>query len=806
MGNDAWQIAYDGFVPEHERLREALCTLGNGKFATRGAAEEFSASRAHYPGTYFAGGYNRLESEVAGKTVTNEDLVNFTNWLPLNFKPAGGEFIGDSTAALSWRQVLHLDEGLLERTVRWRDAAGRETEVRSLRLVHIEQPQYAAVEYAITPLNWSGPVVVRAWLDGGVTNAGVERYRQLNANHLAISRKGQVAPEGVYLAVQTTQSRLEVAVAARTRLFAGDVQLDVKAAVFEGEKCIGEEFQLPVAQGQTVRVEKVLALYSSRDRGITEPGLDARLAIMRAPNLPALLRTHRLAWQELWRTSDIVLSANTESAEYEAEQRILRLHMFHLLQTVSRHSSALDVGVPARGLHGEAYRGHIFWDELFVHPFFRFRYPEVSKALLLYRYHRLETARQLAKEAGFRGAMYPWQSSSDGREQTQTLHLNPLSGRWVADYSSLQRHINAVIVHDQWAFYCATGDQEFLEHYGGRVILEIAKFWSSLAAWNERTQRFEILHVMGPDEYHEKYPDAAAGGLRNNAYTNVMAVWCLDRALETLERISPARRRFLTELLEVDAAEIARWQSIGRRMTVPFHDGIISQFEGYEQLLEFDWAGYRRKYGNIERLDRILKSEGDSPDRYKVSKQADACMLFYMLTSKALAAIFHRLGYPFDDDTVRSNIDYYLPRTTHGSTLSKVVFASLLDRIDRKRGFALFREALHSDIDDLQGGTTPEGIHLGAMAGTIGLVLTQFAGVDTTNDVIAFSPRLPANLGGLHFQIRFRGRWLELRITGNHFKVRLNDTLPGAIQVRVNGETARLAPGRWRTFAAAPAE
>jgi alpha,alpha-trehalase len=802
MATDGWHIVYEGFAPEQERLRESLCTLGNGKFATRGAAEEFAASNMHYPGTYFAGGYNRLDSEIAGETVSNEDLVNFTNWLPLSFKPVDGDWVGENHEILAWRQVLHMDSGMLERSVRWRDGAQRETEICSRRLVSIEQPQYAAIEYTVTPLNWNGNMMIRAWLDGGVTNSGVARYRQLNAKHLAVSRRGQVAPEGVYLVVQTSQSRLEVATASRTRLFSEGVRLDLRPACFQDEYQIGEEFQVPAKQGQAVRVEKVVAMYSTRDRGITEPGLDARLAILRAPDFPALERTQTLAWNELWRTADIVLAPNGEKVPEEEDQRILRLHIFHLLQTISRHSSMLDVGVPARGLHGEAYRGHVFWDELFVHPFYTYRAPEVSRSLLLYRYHRLEAARALAKESGFRGAMYPWQSSSDGREQTQTLHLNPLSGKWVPDYSSLQRHINAVIVHDIWFYFHATRDHEFMERYGARMILEIAKFWSSLATWNDETQRYEIHGVMGPDEYHERYPDTTDGGLRNNAYTNVMAVWCLDRALETLESVYPERRRFLTDILEIDRDEIARWCHIAARMTVPFHDGVISQFEGYERLPEFDWEGYRKKYGNIERLDRILKAEGDSPDKYKVSKQADACMLFYMLAPKTLSTIFHRLGYPFDETTVGRNIEYYLPRTSHGSTLSKVVFASLLDRIDRKHGYALFHEALRSDIDDLQRGTTPEGIHLGAMAGTVNIVLTHYAGVDTSGDVIEFSPRLPSGLAGLHFQIRFRERWLELRIAGNTFHLRIADTRPEPVQVKVNGNLAELFAGEWREFLA----
>ena len=197
--------------------------------------------------------------------------------------------------------------------------------------------------------------------------------------------------------------------------------------------------------------------------------------------------------------------------------------MFHLLQTVSEHTIDLDVGVPARGLHGEAYRGHIFWDELFVFPFLNLRFPELTRALLRYRVRRLPEARQAARAAGYRGAMYPWQSGSDGREETQRLHLNPRSGRWLPDNSHRQRHVNAAVAWNVWQYYQATGDLDFLAAYGAEMLLEIARFWASIATYNRALDRYEICGVMGPDEYHDGYPDRDEPGLDNNAYTNVMA-------------------------------------------------------------------------------------------------------------------------------------------------------------------------------------------------------------------------------------------------------------------------------------------
>jgi len=258
------------------------------------------------------------------------------------------------------------------------------------------------------------------------------------------------------------------------------------------------------------------------------------------------------------------------------------------------HTMDIDVGVPSRGWHGEAYRGHIFWDELFIFPFLDLRVPEITRSLLMYRYRRLDEARGAAREAGFQGAMYPWQSGSNGREETQRIHLNPKSGRWITDHSRHQRHVNAAIVHNICQYYQATQDTEFLSFYGAEMILEIARFWSGIATYNQSLDRYEILGVMGPDEYHEAYPGSDKPGLNNNAYTNVMAVWVLTEALNVLKILPEDHRNEIRETLALQDEELERWQDITRKMRVVFHgDGIISQFEGYDKLDEFDPQEHR---------------------------------------------------------------------------------------------------------------------------------------------------------------------------------------------------------------------
>lgn len=797
-----WKLVYKGFDPQQQGLREALTTLGNGCFATRGALEEARADGTHYPGTYLAGGYNRLESVIAGRHVVNEDLVNFPNWLPIRFRPQHGQWFELATSdILSHRIELDLRAGVLERTWCFRDREGRESTVLSRRIVSMAQPHLAAIEYRVRPENWSGRLQVQSALDGTVINAGVARYRELNSQHLQTLALGRARKDVVYLLVQSNQSHIQVAQAARTSVYRGKNAIDPPREELRRDSLIGEELTVELAQGETVTVEKLVALFSSRDRAINEPSLEACSALADCGRFTELLTAHAAAWAALWDRCDVVIEASPN------EQRVLRLHIFHLLQSVSPHSVGLDVGVPARGLHGEAYRGHIFWDELFIFPFYNFRLPEVTRSLLLYRYRRLPMARRLAAGGGYAGAMFPWQSGSNGQEETQTMHLNPRSGTWGADHSHRQRHVNIAIVYNAWQYFMLTDDREFMDLYGAELILEIARFWASAARYNRHSRRYDIEGVMGPDEYHEQLPGCDAAGLRNNAYTNLMTVWVLERALLLLELLPPRRIKELTQRLDLRAGELRRWRHMTRRMMVPFHDdGIISQFEGYERLADFDWDGYQSKYGNIERLDRILKAEDDTSDRYKISKQADVLMLFYLLPPKELRRLFRQLGYPFDDDTVRRNVAYYMQRTSHGSTLSKVVHASVLDRVDRSKSWEMFCAGLRSDIDDLQGGTTPEGIHLGAMAGTVDIVLRHYAGIDTTGETIGFYPRLPPALGGLRLRLRHRAQWYDLQIDRKRFVLTLDADGRGPVTVKVQGRRLRLAPGDTREFRLAPQE
>jgi alpha,alpha-trehalase len=799
-----WRLIYEGFDPEKEGLREALCTLGNGYFATRGAGPEAKACEIHYPGTYLAGGYNRLQSEIAGRVIENEDLVNLPNWTLLNFRLAGGEWfnLGDVTI-LAYTQELDIKHGLLYRAIRCRDPQGRETKIVSQRLVHMADPHCGAQELSLTALNWSGPVEFLSGLDGRVENAGVDRYRQLNGKHLEPLATVSVNEETIQLEVQTNQSKLRVSMAARTRIHQNGRLLAAIPKVVEEPGYITQQFILNVEKGSEITVEKVMALYTSRDRGITECNLSARQAVARTGDFTNLVQSHILAWEHLWRRFEIKFQAkegspggadDKEDGEYIS--MVLHLYLFHILQTTSLHTLDLDVGVPARGWHGEAYRGHIFWDEIFIFPILNFRFHEISRTLLRYRYRRLDEARLNARQAGCLGALFPWQSGSNGREESQKIHLNPESQHWIPDDTYLQYHVNSAIAYNAYQYFQVTGDLEFLAFYGAEMLLEISRFWGSLARYNPDLKRYEILGVVGPDEYHTRYPGAEKPGLNNNAYTNFMAVWTLTKTLELFDHVPEDRTRELFERLDLGQVELERWRDISQKMFLPFHeDGIISQFQGYDELEEFDWEGYREKYGDIQRLDRILEAEGDTPNRYKVSKQADVLMLFYLFSLQQLSQLFEQLGYTFTKETINKNVAYYLDRTSNGATLSRVVSSWVLTRSDRGASWELFSQALRSDIADIQGGTTKEGIHLGAMAGVVDLIQRAYTGLETRGHMLYFNPTLPKEMSRLHLHIRYRFHSLDLQITPEKLRIQTLESPAGPIQVSVKGRVFDLKMG-----------
>lgn len=750
---DSWSIQYHEYDISKEKSRESLLTVGNGYFGTRGAMEEVTADENHYPGTYIAGLYNRLKSPIGDRLVENEDFVNIPNYTSIQFKIDQGDWWNYKTAKfLSYTKKLGLKSGVFSKEFVVELPDGKQIKIESSRFASMDNPHMGAIRYGITAINFSGKIIFRSGIDGNIENRGVSRYNSLNQKHL--TPVSQLAKDDfAQVVVKTLQSEVEIVVSQKQSfILNGELaSANTKAIVSEGQAFL--ECTIPVEKGQTAFHEKISSLFTSQDTGIQNAKDASEKALSGISSYQELLDAHSIALEKLWSDYDIKIEGDRMS------QKLIRLHTYHMLASASPHNVNIDASVTARGLHGEAYRGHIFWDELFILPFYTLRSPEIAKSLLMYRFRRLGKAKEYAKEYGYKGAMFPWQSGSDGREETQVVHLNPLTGEWGDDYSSLQRHVSLAIAYDIWEYFNSSNDQVFLEEAGAEMFLEICRFWVSKAKLNMTTGRYSIAEVMGPDEFHEHAPNNEKGGLSDNAYTNIMVSWMLQKSKAILSGITCSIEEDILTKLKIDNKELLLWDDISKKLNLVIsEDGIIAQFDGYFDLQELDWDAYRKKYTNIHRMDRILKSEGKSPDDYKLAKQADTLMTFYNLPEKEVSQILTRLGYSLPQDYLSRNLHYYLKRTSHGSSLSRVVHSQLALLINEEQlSWQMYSDALGSDYVDIQGGTTGEGVHSGVMASTVMLAISTYAGINVHGDVLEINPRLPEHWKLISFKIKFKG-------------------------------------------------
>lgn len=786
-----WVLSFDTFEPESEATREALCTTANGFWGTRGALPGTTAGEEHYPGTYLAGVFNRVRNHAPGTPQETEHLINAPDWTFLRITGPDGELLHPGTGdLLDYRQELDLRSGVLRRRVRHRDAAGRITRISTEQFQSMSDPHLAALQLTLEPENWEGSVRVHSAINADVRNTNVADDRNLETRHLHPPVRRHLDEQTVLLETQTTQSEVTIALAARTRV--SPQPAPVRPA--DGERLVGQEFTVKVAAGQPLTVEKAAVVATSRDRALSTPGLDVAKRIARTADYRELWLAHQTRWERLWEVFHVGIEAG------RGESLALNLHTFHTLQSIASVDTDLDAGVPARGLHGEGYRGHIFWDELFLYPILTLRQPSLSRALLLYRYRRLSEARAAAREIGLRGALFPWQSGSDGREETPNRLLNPMNGEWMPDNSHRQHHVGLAVAASVWHYHQATGDVAFLRDIGAEVILEVARLFASNAEHDPAEDRYSISGVMGPDEYHDGYPDAPGEGLRDNAYTNVLTAWLLAKVPQILTALDPEDALALREWLDLPDEELSRWEHISRRLSIPFHeDGVISQFAGYEELREFPWEEYQRTYDDISRLDLILQYEGDSPNAYRLSKQADTLMLFYVFSVEELREVFARLGYELTDEMIHRTIEFYRARSSDGSTLSQFVHGWVLASTGRAQSWPLFQQALQADLSDEQGSSTAEGIHVGAMAGTVDMVLRNYGGVELRDGYLSVDPQLPDDLPSTSFQLHYLGQPINVTITHGHVTLELPDNAGQPVEVKVRDEQQALHPGdRWQ--------
>lgn len=776
-----WQVTYHGYRPgKDEYSVESLLTVGNGFMGLRGTMPEMEISDDHYPATYLASLYNTAASIVADQTIYNEDFVNAPNLQKIYLIVDDEKIAFEKDQIKKLTRTLHMKTGLFTANAIVTTKSGKDIAIKVKKIANMEHTAQYSIHYAFMPLNFSGTVTVVTEADGDVYNYNVARYRSLTKDHLDITELHATGKKALLVA-KTKAS--EITVTQYSELFSDTLDL-TQLENTQTDKVIRQKITFSAAKNTWYSLDKTVSVAQCRKE---ESPLEIDLNTITLPDFKTSAAQSAIAWQILWDKAAITVSGDLMS------QKLLNLHTYHLLCSASPNGNkGLDASITARGLHGEAYRGHIFWDELFILPFYIIHFPKTAREILLYRYRRLKAAKIDAKKAGYKGAMFPWQSGLEGTEQSQELHLNPISGKWKEDHSRLQRHVSLAIAYNIWQYFNNAQDEDFMKQYGLELMLEIAHFWESAAIWDEKLERYSIDHVMGPDEFHESYPNSEKGGLKNNAYTNMMVVWLFEE-IARLQEVLPTDFAATVEKSGISAETLHRMKDIKNKLALEINeDGIIAQFEGYFNLKDLDWDYYQEKYGNVYRMDRILNAEGHSADEYKVAKQADSLMIFYNFPQQKVDEILQDLNYDLPADYVTKNLAYYLARTSHGSTLSRVVHAQLAAMVDdQDLAWQLYKEALYSDYRDIQGGTTAEGIHAGVMAATLYIPLTTFAGLDIRQEVLNLTPNLPKAWESLSYKLKIRGVHFAIALTHRKIIITADET----ITIKVCGKPVTLEAG-----------
>lgn len=761
MEQGSWIISEDKFAPDRAKHYETIFTLANGYLGVRGSSEEGISEEA--PGCYLAGVFDAAGDEPA-------ELPNIPQWTGVGVTIDGRRLTPQKGSLLSFRRYLDLKRGMLVREYRVK-RQGRITRVRAERFVSKGDPHVAAIRYWVTPENYSARFVLESGFDGNVANSGRRHLSVVKSEDISSDRAGQ---HGILLESQTIQSGIRIAQAAIASVASNGTDIQASVDIKVGGGLIANSFAFDAKRGQEYVFDKLVVTFTSRD-GFADPAEVARHYATRIGELgySRLAADHEQAWEAVWQRSGVRIEGD------EAADRALRFSIFHTISCAPVDSDKSSLG--AKGLHGEGYRGHVFWDcEIFNLPMFIHTQPEVARNLLMYRRHTLPGARRKARASGYRGAMYAWESADTGDETTPTwaTHLGEQIRIWSGD---LEQHISADIAYAVWQYYQATGDEEFLLDHGSEIIFETAAFWASRFEYDSDLDRYEIPAVIGPDEYHEH--------VDNNVFTNAMAQWNIRLALELAEDMktkAPERWADLKSRLQLGDRRLREWSRIWQKAYIPFSAelGVHEQFEGFFGLEKVDLLSLDL---NGKPADAILGRERTA--KSQVIKQADVVMLMYLLSDQ------------FNSETLKANYDYYAPICGHGSSLSLAIHSILASRLGRSReALEYFRQSTAIDLDDGMGNSST-GIHLASHGGNWQAVVRGFCGVSADQHAVSFRPALPPGWQSVSFHMMYRDTPISVQVKPDVVTVDLTEALrQGTLPVVIGGLPRLLECGKTHTI------
>jgi alpha,alpha-trehalose phosphorylase len=737
---DEWNIIEKGFHPEFLAQLETMLAVGNGYLGIRGCPEEGGPNAEN--GTFINGFYESRPiiygEEAYGFPKTGQTILNITNskiiklfvddeplWLPnANF--------------LSYDRRLNMQSGTLDREILWETPAGKQVLITSRRLVSLVHRHVAAISYRVTLLNAEAPIVISSEMVANEpiarTNGDDPRQARVFAGPVLHHRASYAKDGRIVLCHATEKSRI-------TLTCATDHVLETTCTY--AHKTVHSEdfgqvaFTIQARPGCPIHLTKYMAYHTSQTASSEELCGRAEWTLDRVMHqgFQQLLTAQEQYMDDFWRRSDVrvkdIREDRVKRTTVEIQQAI-RFNLFHILQASAR---AEDAGVPAKGLTGQAYEGHYFWDtEIYVLPFLTYTSPRVARNLLIFRHKMLPQARARARQLGHRGAMFPWRT---------------ISGEEVSAYyaaGTAQYHINADIMYALRKYVQATGDEQFLRDCGAEMLVETARLWLDLGFYShEKGGKFCINGVTGPDEYNAV--------VNNNAYTNLMARENLRYAAQSVEALrstTPDVYNALVHKTALEPSEVEAWTRAAENMYVPYDEKlkIIPQDDDFLDREPWDFQNTPPDHYPL-----LLFYHPLNIYRKQVIKQADVVLAMFLL------------GHAFSLEAKQRNFEFYDPLTTGDSSLSSCIEAIIAAQIgDMDKAFRYGMAALLMDLADV-GGNVKDGCHIASMGGTWMMLTYGFGGMRDDDGTLSFWPRrAPEENAILRFPLTYRGQMLEVEI------------------------------------------
>ncbi len=751
---------------KHFASLASILSVENGYFGTRSCLEEcyedISSGASYLSGIY-----------TVNKDLTTDKLAVMPDWTKIFIVIEGEPFDLVCQEVLEHKRIFDIKKGLSVREVRVKDSFGRITRIKTEKFASLKTKHLGGQSVTIIPENYGGKISIRIGIDGNVVNvdeAVLAKNSYRDCTNLTV-----VIPEKKF---KNGEINFERTVSMTKKNYIVQEERDHPLENIHPVKYSGyeknypfEEFDINAVRGKEIRLNSLVSIFTNLDCENPQEESYEFLKNMEASSFEEARNVHIKIMEKRLKESGAVIGGD-ETAQKYASYSIARLIM------AGEHNSERS-SITARTLTGPSYAGHVFWDcELFDLPFFIYTQPELAKTMLMYRYNTLDGAREnrrLENEAYntcYKGARFAWESTYSGLERTPLFVENEHGEKVRIFTGTNEKHITPDVAYAIYKYWLATGDDDFLCKYGAEMIFETARYSGSILEEGE-DGKLHTKNVIGPDEYHEELEinpkNGHKEGVHDNAYTNVLIQHNLEVAIKTaqyLEKNYVKDFELLKSKINLNDDEITEWVSYKDRIYINQDEktGVISQFEGFDQLKNVNLDYFRQKYGevNAQKFDQVLKHEychddNIDPDRnhYKVLKQPDVVMLMALFPEK----------YPYA--VQKANYDEYEPRTSHGSSLSTGIHSLVAGRLgNMEDAYRYYLDSGGMDIKNTMDNAA-NGIHAASLGATWQALVMGFGGTQFREDSILFNPTIPDHWNSLEFSVKWRKQDLKVNVQKN---------------------------------------